>query len=236
MPLLLAFAIGVVAGLRTVTAPAAVSWAARLGWLNVTPTGFAFLGYAYTPWIFTVLAFLEFIGDQMPSTPSRKVPMQFGARIVSGAFCGAAIGAVYGSSCRGSSRASSARSIGTLGGAAFRGRLAKALRQRYARGLHRGRHRDRRRPARRGVPAMTRFDAIIIGAGQAGPSLARRLTDGGHDRRVRRAPAQFGGTCVNTGCMPTKTLVASAYAAHLARRAAEYGVVIPAAAAPSAST
>jgi pyruvate/2-oxoglutarate dehydrogenase complex dihydrolipoamide dehydrogenase (E3) component len=72
---------------------------------------------------------------------------------------------------------------------------------------------------------MTRYDAIIIGAGQAGPSLAARLTDAGMtvafvERKL------FGGTCVNTGCMPTKTLVASAYAAHLARRAADYGVML----------
>lgn len=68
------------------------------------------------------------------------------------------------------------------------------------------------------------FDAIIIGAGQAGPPLAGRLTaDGKKVALVERK--LFGGTCVNTGCMPTKTLVASAYAAHLVRRAADYGVV-----------
>jgi pyruvate/2-oxoglutarate dehydrogenase complex dihydrolipoamide dehydrogenase (E3) component len=69
------------------------------------------------------------------------------------------------------------------------------------------------------------FDAIIVGAGQAGPSLAGRLTDAGH--RVALVERHLiGGTCVNTGCMPTKALVASAYAAHLARRAADYGVTI----------
>ena len=69
------------------------------------------------------------------------------------------------------------------------------------------------------------YDAIIIGAGQAGPSLAGRLTRAG--RRVALVERKlFGGTCVNTGCTPTKTLVASAYAAHLARRAADFGVVI----------
>src|SRR5216110_2603210 len=69
------------------------------------------------------------------------------------------------------------------------------------------------------------FDAIIIGAGQAGPSLAGRLTGAGMKvALVERA--LFGGTCVNTGCTPTKTMVASAYAAHVARRAREYGVVI----------
>jgi len=72
---------------------------------------------------------------------------------------------------------------------------------------------------------MNQFDAIIIGSGQAGGSLAGRLTSAGMkvafvERKL------FGGTCVNTGCMPTKTLVASAYAAHLARRAADYGIVI----------
>lgn len=68
------------------------------------------------------------------------------------------------------------------------------------------------------------FDAIIIGAGQAGPSLAGRLTQSGMKVALIERKL-FGGTCVNTGCMPTKTLVASAYAAHLARRAADYGVV-----------
>ena len=73
---------------------------------------------------------------------------------------------------------------------------------------------------------MTRtFDAIIIGAGQAGPSLAGRLTAAGQS--VALIERQLvGGTCVNTGCTPTKALVASAYAAHLARRAADLGVVV----------
>jgi pyruvate/2-oxoglutarate dehydrogenase complex dihydrolipoamide dehydrogenase (E3) component len=72
---------------------------------------------------------------------------------------------------------------------------------------------------------MPQFDAIIIGAGQAGPALASRLTAAGQtvafiERKL------FGGTCVNTGCTPTKTMIASAYAAHIARRAGEYGVSI----------
>src|SRR3954469_15859336 len=74
--------------------------------------------------------------------------------------------------------------------------------------------------------AMTQvFDPIVIGAGQAGPSLAGRLTGAGMSVALVERKL-FGGTCVNTGCMPTKTLIASAYAAHLARRAADYGVVI----------
>jgi pyruvate/2-oxoglutarate dehydrogenase complex dihydrolipoamide dehydrogenase (E3) component len=68
------------------------------------------------------------------------------------------------------------------------------------------------------------FDAIVIGAGQAGPFLAVRLAQAG--RKVALIERKlFGGTCVNTGCMPTKTMVASAYAAHIARRAADFGVI-----------
>jgi pyruvate/2-oxoglutarate dehydrogenase complex dihydrolipoamide dehydrogenase (E3) component len=68
-----------------------------------------------------------------------------------------------------------------------------------------------------------RFDAIIVGAGQAGPALANRLTQAGQTVALVERHL-VGGTCVNTGCKPTKTLVASAYAAHLARRGADYGV------------
>ncbi len=72
---------------------------------------------------------------------------------------------------------------------------------------------------------MKTFDAILIGAGQAGPSLAARLTKAGQtvayvERKL------FGGTCVNTGCTPTKAMIASAYAAHVARRSGDYGVSI----------
>ncbi len=72
---------------------------------------------------------------------------------------------------------------------------------------------------------MPDFDAIVVGAGQAGPSLALRLASTGMKVAVVERKA-VGGTCVNTGCTPTKTLVASAYAAHLARRASQYGVAI----------
>src|SRR5438046_796910 len=69
------------------------------------------------------------------------------------------------------------------------------------------------------------FDAIIIGTGQAGPPLAKRLADSG--MRVAIVERHlFGGTCVNTGCIPTKAMVASAYAAHVARRASDFGVAI----------
>jgi pyruvate/2-oxoglutarate dehydrogenase complex dihydrolipoamide dehydrogenase (E3) component len=69
---------------------------------------------------------------------------------------------------------------------------------------------------------MTGYDAIIIGTGQAGPALARRLAGAGMKVAIVER-GRFGGTCVNTGCTPTKTLVASAYAVHMARRGADYG-------------
>ena len=72
---------------------------------------------------------------------------------------------------------------------------------------------------------MKSFDAIVIGAGQAGPSLTGRLAGAGMQVAMIERHL-FGGTCVNTGCMPTKTLVASAYAAQVTRRASEYGVIL----------
>ena len=74
--------------------------------------------------------------------------------------------------------------------------------------------------------ASSAYDAIVIGTGQAGPALAARLARAGRKVAVIERH-KFGGTCVNDGCTPTKTMVASAYAAHLASRAADYGVEIP---------
>jgi len=124
---LLPFSIGIIAGLRTMTAPAAVSWAARLGWLNLAPTPLAFLGYAFTPWILTVLALVELVTDQLPSTPSRTVPPQFGARIVSGGLSGAAVGAAHGALAIGLIAGVAGAIAGTLGGRAFRAKLASAF-------------------------------------------------------------------------------------------------------------
>src|SRR5690348_3884638 len=72
---------------------------------------------------------------------------------------------------------------------------------------------------------MANYDAIVIGTGQSGPSQARRLVAAGQKVAIIERKL-FGGTCVNTGCTPTKTLVASAYAAHIARHAADYGVKV----------
>jgi len=123
----LAILIGVIAGLRAMTAPAAVSWAAALGWLPVEGTWLAFLGYKWTPYIFTALAAVELVTDQLPSTPSRKVPMQFGTRIVLGALSGAAIGSVEANIAIGALCGIVGAILGTLGGAALRGRLAAAF-------------------------------------------------------------------------------------------------------------
>ena len=119
--------IGVMAGLRAMTAPAAVSWAARLGWLDVASTRLAFLGYGVTPWIFTALALGELVADQLPTTPSRTVPVQFGTRLIVGGLCGAAIGASGGALVLGTLAGVCGAVIGTLGGRAFRARLARAF-------------------------------------------------------------------------------------------------------------
>jgi uncharacterized membrane protein len=118
---------GVVAGSRAFTAPAAVSWAARFGGLDLGGSWLAFMGYAWTPWIFTLLAIVELVTDQLPSTPSRKVPMQFGARLVTGALSGATLGVAGGSWIAGLVAGVVGAVIGTFGGAEARARMAKGL-------------------------------------------------------------------------------------------------------------
>ena len=125
--LLLAFIIGLVAGLRTMTAPAAIALAVGAGALSLGGSPLAFLGWRWTPWVFCVLAAGELVADQLPSTPSRKVPMQFGARIASGALCGAAIGVAQGALLPGLALGVAGAVAGTLGGAWARGRLAAAF-------------------------------------------------------------------------------------------------------------
>jgi uncharacterized membrane protein len=116
--------IGIVAGLRAMTAPAAVSIGAYLGRLALAGTPLAFLASVYAAGILGVLALVELVTDQLPSTPSRKVPMQFGARLLTGGLSGAAIGASGGSLAAGLVAGVIGALIGTLGGAAFRARLA----------------------------------------------------------------------------------------------------------------
>src|ERR1035438_5438166 len=90
--LLLALGIGVVAGLRSLTAPAVVAWAAHLGWINLHGSPMAFMGSVWAVVIFTVLAVVELVADQLPTTPSRTAPVGLSARIVTGALSGACLG------------------------------------------------------------------------------------------------------------------------------------------------
>lgn len=124
---LLALLIGLVAGLRAMTAPAAVAWGAYLGWLPLAGTWASFMGHWITVAIFTALALVELVTDQLPSTPSRKVPQQFGARIVMGAFCGAILGTAGGAMIGGLAAGVIGAILGTLGGAEVRGQLAAAF-------------------------------------------------------------------------------------------------------------
>ena len=100
------------------TAPAAVSWAARLGWLHLENTWLAFLGFSATPYILSALALGELINDKLPKTPSRKAAMPFIARILAGGLSGAALGQPVAGAL--------GAVAGTLGGYEFRSRLVKA--------------------------------------------------------------------------------------------------------------
>lgn len=124
MILFLALLIGVVAGYRAMMAPAAVAFAARYHGLNLAGTPLAFMGYAWTPWIFAVAAIGELVADKLPTTPSRKIPLQFGTRIISGALCGACIGASDDSLIAGLIAGIIGAVLGTYGGSAARAKLA----------------------------------------------------------------------------------------------------------------
>jgi len=123
----LAFLIGLVAGLRSLTAPAAVSWGARLGWLHLENTWLAFLGAPVTPYILSALAIGELINDKLPKTPSRKAPVPFAARLAMGALCGAALGAPTQAWIGGLLFGALGAVAGTLGGYEARSRLVSAI-------------------------------------------------------------------------------------------------------------
>lgn len=121
--LLLALLIGVVAGLRSLTAPAVVAWAAALHWINLNGTWASWLGHPVTVAIITVLAVAELAGDKLPKTPSRTVPPSFGARIVLGAFTGAVLGTAWGYTWTALGAGAIGAVLGTLGGYQARTRL-----------------------------------------------------------------------------------------------------------------
>jgi len=124
----LAVGIGIVAGLRAMTAPAAVSWAAHLGWIHLAGTPLSFMGSTIAVAIFTLGAIGELINDQLPKTPARTVPPQFIARTVMAALCGACLYLSAGSSALfGALLGAIGAVIGTLGGYHARKGLVKAL-------------------------------------------------------------------------------------------------------------
>lgn len=127
MALFFALLIGIIAGLRAMTAPAAIAWAAYLGWLPVAGTWAGFMGHWIAVAIFTIAALAELVTDQLPSTPSRKVPQQFGARIAAGALSGAVIGTAGGALLLGLIAGVVGAVIGTYAGAEARARLAGAF-------------------------------------------------------------------------------------------------------------
>jgi uncharacterized membrane protein len=151
--LILAFLIGIIAGLRALTAPTVVSWAARLGWIDLSHTHLAFLGFAYTPYILSVLALAEIANDKRASTPSRKIPPQFITRVLMGAFAGFALGVTRQFPLSGTIYGAMGAVVGTLGGSAFRGALAKAFGN--------------------DLPAALIEDVIAVGGGLLIVSLAR---------------------------------------------------------------
>jgi uncharacterized membrane protein len=129
MSLLLAFLIGVVAGLRSMTAPAAVAWASRLGWLSLEGTPLAFLGWPAATWILTGFMLAELVADKLPRTPNRITPGPFIARILTGGLAGAALtGGLGRSLLLGAALGALGAIAGTTGGYRARTGLVRALR------------------------------------------------------------------------------------------------------------
>jgi uncharacterized membrane protein len=114
--LLLALVIGLVAGLRAFTAPAAVAWGAAAGAVVTASSPLSFLGWRFAPFVLSVLAGLELVADQLPTTPSRTQLLPFGARLVSGALCGGAVGVDQAAPLAGVALGLAGAVIGTFGG------------------------------------------------------------------------------------------------------------------------
>jgi uncharacterized membrane protein len=126
--MILALCIGIVAGLRSLTAPALVSWAAHLGWLHLEGTPLAFMGSTIAVAIFTVAALGEYVTDLLPKTPPRTAPPGLIARLVTGALSGACLAVSGGASLLlGAVLGAIGAVIGTFGGYQLRARLVKGL-------------------------------------------------------------------------------------------------------------
>lgn len=124
--LLLALLIGVIAGLRALTAPAVVAWGAFLGWIDVTGKWSEWVAHPITVTVLTVLLFVELVTDQLPKTPSRKTAPQFLARLLTGAFAGAVIGSAFYHTFSSVGAGMIGAVLGTLGGYEARSRLVAA--------------------------------------------------------------------------------------------------------------
>jgi uncharacterized membrane protein len=138
-----AFLIGTASGLRALIGLAAVGWAVHFGILPLDHTWLAFLGYAFTPYILTLMAIGELVNDKLPKTPSRLIPPQFITRIVTGALCGLAIGLSGDGIIIGLVAGITGAVAGTFGGAKARNLLARRL--------------------RRDLPAALLEDAVAVG-------------------------------------------------------------------------
>ena len=124
--ILLALAIGVIAGLRALTAPAVVAWGAFLGWIDVDGKWSEWVAHPITVTVLTMFLLVELVTDQLPKTPSRKTPPQFITRLLTGAFAGAVIGSASHHTFIGTGAGIIGAVLGTLGGAEARSRLVAA--------------------------------------------------------------------------------------------------------------
>jgi uncharacterized membrane protein len=122
--LVLALLIGVVAGLRAMTAPAVVAWGAMLGWIDLSDKWSEWMAHPITVTVLTILLIGELVTDQLPTTPSRKVPPQFIGRLLSGGFAGAVIGSAVFHTFTATGAGIIGAVLGTLAGAALRSHLA----------------------------------------------------------------------------------------------------------------
>jgi uncharacterized membrane protein len=128
MTLVLAFALGIIAGLRSMTAPAAVAWATHFGWLHLEATPLAFLGSAAARYVLLALMVAELAADKLPFTPSRTRPGPFIGRILTGMLAGAAVTAGLGQSLAAGAVAGALGAVaGTLGGYRARTGLVRTL-------------------------------------------------------------------------------------------------------------
>jgi uncharacterized membrane protein len=155
--LALSLLIGVVAGLRAMTAPAVMSWAAFLDWIPVDDKWSSWVGHPVTVGILTVLALVELVTDQLPKTPSRKTPPQFAARLLTGAFAGAVLGSAWHHTFAALGAGVVGAVIGTLGGYEARSRLVAAT-------------------GGRDLPIALAEDVVAIGGGFLFAYLASQVT------------------------------------------------------------